>query len=232
MNSLVIIPARGGSKGVPRKNVKLLNGVPLINYTVGAALKIFPKQSICVSTDDLDIIKAVEDIGLRVPFKRPENLATDNSTTQQVLLHALQYYEEIGHEISTIILLQPTSPFRNHLHIEEALNIYNGNKNIDMVVSVKTTNSNPYYVLFEEDKKGFLQKSKKGTFTRRQDIPDVYEYNGAIYIINVASLKKMNISEFSKVIKYQMDQKSSHDIDTVFDWKIAELLIDFELEEL
>lgn len=224
MIPLIIIPARGGSKGVPGKNIKLLNQKPLIHYTIEAARKVFEDQYIYVSTDSTEVKSISEQTGLTVPFLRPEHLATDTANTRDVLLHALEQFTLINkQEPDVIILLQPTSPFRNESHIKEALAQYNSN--LDMVVSVKETNSNPYYVLFEEDSKGFLAKSKKGNFTRRQDCPKVWEYNGAIYLINPNSIQKYSIGDFNKVIKYEMDEWSSHDIDNVLDWKIAEALI-------
>lgn len=223
MKPLIIIPARGGSKGVPRKNIKLLNGIPLIHYTIKAAQQVFDDAYICVSTDDEEIKQIAEQTNLVVPFIRPKEIASDSSGTYEVLLHAVEYFEKNGYMADTIILLQPTSPFRNSSHIEEALKLYS--KEIDMLVSVKETKSNPYYILFEEDENGFLIKSKEASFTRRQDCPKVWEYNGAIYIINIASLKKETIGKFKKVIKFEMDEYSSHDIDTPFDWIIAELII-------
>ena len=223
MKPLIVIPARGGSKGVPRKNIKLLNEKPLIHYTIEAAQGVFENQFICISTDDQEIKSVCESKGLTVPFTRPEELATDTSGSYEVLLHAIEYFENQGYFPDTLILLQPTSPFRTSEDIRRALSLYSNS--IDMVVSVKETKSNPYYVLFEEDEKGFLRKSKNANFTRRQDCPKVWEYNGAIYIINIKSLKEKNMSSFEKIIKYEMDDFSSHDIDTIFDWKIAELLI-------
>ena len=186
MKTLVIIPARGGSKGVPKKNIKKLSGKALIQYTIDAARKLVPDNQIIVSTDCLEIKSIVEKLGLVVPFLRPKELATDTSGTHEVLLHAINFFESQGNQISEIILLQPTSPFRTDKHIKEALELYNSK--IDMVVSVKETQSNPYYVLYEENSKGFIDKSKKGNFTRRQDCPKVYESNGAIYIINTKLL--------------------------------------------
>ena len=94
-----------------------------------------------------------------------------------------------------------------------------------MVVSVKETNANPYYVLFEENKRGFLKKSKTCDVSRRQDVPKVWEFNGAIYVINPKSIIDKSINEFDKVVKYEMDEFSSHDIDTMLDWKVAEVLV-------
>ena len=223
MKPLIVIPARGGSKGVPRKNIKVLGDKPLIQYTIDAAKGVFDDEFICVSTDDFEIKSVVEQLGLKVPFLRPNELASDTAGTYEVLLHAISYYESKGYFPDTLILLQPTSPFRTSAHIKEALKLYH--ESIEMVVSVKETKANPYYILFEEDRNGYLKKTKEANFTRRQDCPKVWEYNGAIYIINVKALKEKTISQFTKVCKFEMDETSSHDIDTLLDWKIAEIII-------
>ena len=224
MIPLVVIPARGGSKGVPGKNIKLLNKKPLIHYTIEAARKIFEDRYIYVSTDSADIKLVSEQTGLTVPFLRPECLATDTANSRDLLLHALEQFTlKNKKKPDVIILLQPTSPFRNATHISEALALYNAN--LDMVVSVKETNANPYYVLFEEDGDKFLKKSKQSKALRRQDVPKVWELNGAVYIINPKSIQKKPIGEFEKVVKYEMDDCSSHDIDTKLDWKIAEVIL-------
>lgn len=222
MKPLVVIPARGGSKGVPGKNIKLLGGKPLIMWTLDQVKKLYDDKIVCVSTDDENIKRIVQNSGLKVPFLRPEYLASDRASTQDVLLHAIRYYENIGYYPDVIILLQPTSPFRNSNHIREAIKLYD--KNIDMIVSVKETNSNPYYILREENKNGFLIPSKKSEVTRRQDVPKVWELNGAIYLINPTSLKERKIVDFEKVIKYKMDPISSHEIDEPLDWDIAEII--------
>lgn len=223
MSFLVVIPARGGSKGIPRKNIKPLAGKPLIYYAIDVARAIVPDKDICVSTDDDEIIKVVEDYGLNVPFIRPAELATDTAGTYEVLLHALDYYEKRGRHFDALILLQNTSPFRTAEHVREALKLYT--PDVDMVVSVKECAANPYYCVFEEDNKGYLHVCKgEGTIYRRQDAPKVYESNGAIYIINTDSLKRQHMYHFSKRIKYVMDEKSSYDLDTMYDWMIAEMI--------
>jgi len=223
MKPLVIIPARGGSKGVPRKNIKLLGGKPLIQYTIEAAREVFSDDVICVTTDSIAIKKSVENLGLKVPFLRPVGLAQDNSGTNEVLVHAVNYYEDMGYLPDTVILLQPTSPFRKGGHIREALDLFS--EELDMIVSVKKASSNPYYNLWEEGGDGFLRKSKEGNYLSRQSCPMVYEFNGAIYIIKLDSLKKKPISKFEKVKKYVMEDIYSHDIDTPLDWLIAEFLV-------
>ena len=224
MNILVIIPARGGSKGIPGKNIKLLGGKPLIYYAIDVARAIVDDTHICVSTDDDQIIRVVEQYGLSVPFIRPTELATDTAGSYGVLLHALSFYESKGEHFDAVVLLQVTSPFRTVNHVREALNLYN--KDLDMVVSVKETDSNPYYLCFEEDTEGMLHISKgDGHYTRRQDCPPVYEYNGAIYIINPERMKAMPLNKFKKRVKYVMDREHSVDLDTMMDWMIAEYMI-------
>jgi N-acylneuraminate cytidylyltransferase len=226
---LVIIPARGGSKGVPGKNIKPLAGKPLIYYTIEAAREVFPDDMIMVTTDSQEIKECVERTGLKVPFLRPQELATSTAGTYEVLLHAINYVESTGYNPDTIILLQPTSPFRTGKHIKEALSLFDDN--CEMVVSVKETKANPYYTLREENSEGWLVKSKEGGFTRRQDCPKVYEVNGAIYIIQAKSLGVKNIQQFSKVKKYLMDHLSSIDIDNELDLVIAESITRINLNK-
>ncbi|MEG2341019.1 MAG: acylneuraminate cytidylyltransferase family protein [Odoribacter sp.] len=222
-NFLYIIPARGGSKGIPHKNIKELGGKPLIYYSIDVARQLTSDENICVSTDDDEIIERVEKYGLKIPFKRPEALATDHVGTYEVLLHALDFYEKKGCEYDGIVLLQPTSPFRKSEHIRQAICLYTSD--IDMVVSVKEAATNPYYNAFEEDRNGYLEISKgNGEIERRQDAPDVWEYNGAIYVINIASLKEKTMSSFKRVKKYEMDNIASIDLDTPFDWLVAEMM--------
>lgn len=225
MRYLVVIPARGGSKGIPKKNIKPFAGKPLIYYSIDTARAIVSDEDICVSTDDDEIIQVVEDYRLKVPFKRPKELATDTAGTYEVLLHALDYYEKQDRHYDALILLQNTSPFRTANHVKDAMKLYT--PKVDMVVSVKECSSNPYYCVFEENSEGYLHVCKgDGTIFRRQDAPKVYEYNGAIYIINTESLKKEHMHQFSKRIKYVMDDIHSVDLDNMMDWKYAEFIIE------
>jgi CMP-N,N'-diacetyllegionaminic acid synthase len=216
---LFLIPARGGSKGIQKKNIKELNGKPLIYYTLEAIKDIVPVENICVSTDDPEIIQKVEDYGIKVPFIRPAELATDTSTTQDVIDHALNFYKQKNRQFKGLILLQPTSPLRNSNHVTEALELFS--ENVDLIASVKITSANPYYILFEENPDGFLELSKKGNFTRRQDCPLVYERNGAIYIYNLSSPNQVP----KRQIKYLMEENASVDIDNEFDWMLAEYIL-------
>lgn len=223
-NVLVIIPARGGSKGIPYKNIKKLGGKPLVCYSIDIARQVTTDEHICVTTDDEAIIKVVEDYGLKVPFKRPDYLATDTCGSNEVIQHAYQYYMDQGLFYDAILLLQPTSPFRRIEDVNGAIDLYN--KSLDMVVTVKETAANPYYNCYEEDKNGFLIVSKgNGKLSRRQDAPPAYEWNGAVYVINSNRLMEVGLSGLIKVKKYVMDDIHSIDLDTMFDWKIAELVL-------
>ncbi|WP_222535551.1 acylneuraminate cytidylyltransferase family protein [Pedobacter polysacchareus] len=223
MKTLYIIPARGGSKGIPGKNIKYLSGKPLIYYTLDIARKLAADEDICVTTDCDEIISVVKAYGLHVPFKRPEVLATDTAGTYDVLLHAIEYYEQQGIKYDNIMLLQPTSPFRTKENLVDIKNLYH--KELDMVVSVCESHQSPYFTLFEDNKDGFLMKSKDGYFQTRQEAPPVYFYNGSLYLINVASLKKTPIHSFSRIKKYVMDDIHSVDIDSPLDWMICETII-------
>jgi CMP-N,N'-diacetyllegionaminic acid synthase len=221
-DTLFLIPARGGSKGLPRKNILSLAGKPLIQFSIEAARGVVGDEHICVSTDDPGIISVVRDQGLEVPFIRPHDLATDTSGSREVILHALMFYEEQGKSYGRICLLQPTSPLRTSKHIKEAFELWEDG--LDMVVSVKNSKSNPYFNLFEEED-GFLWPSKKGNFTRRQDAPDIWEYNGAIYLISSTRIKQNRFSDFCKIRKYEMDASVSTDIDSQADFDLVEKTI-------
>jgi CMP-N,N'-diacetyllegionaminic acid synthase len=222
MQTLFLIPARGGSKGIPGKNVKLFAGKPLISYSIDLARQFARDSDICLSTDDDGIAAFAEKMGLPLPFRRPGEFATDTASSNDVIMHALRYYESQGRSYDNIVLLQPTSPLRKAVHIKEALALYS--QDIDLVLSVKLTDANPYFVLFEENKNGLLEKSKTGTFTRRQDCPEVWQANGAIYIYNVKSLKQNIEPAHRRIVKYVMESKYSADLDSEFDWLFAEFL--------
>lgn len=227
MDTLFVIPARGGSKGIVGKNIKLFAGKPLICHSIDIARQFTTDDNICVSSDDDKIIETVTQYGLSVHFKRPDYLATDTASTNDVLLHAINFFETQGKFYEKIVLLQPTSPFRNYTHVKNAIELFNSK--IDMVVSVKETEASPYYLLFEENNEGYLEVSKKipMDIDRRQDTPKVYEYNGVVYVINISSFKeRKKLSELTNIKKCEMDNLFSIDLDTPLDWAYAEFLIE------
>lgn len=222
MKTLYLIPARGGSKSIPGKNIKDFGGKPLICHSIDHAREAgADDMDICVTTDSEKIKEVVEEYGLKVPFLRPAELATDTSGTYGVILHALDRMKEMGREYDRVVLLQPTSPLRKAEDIRNAIDLWT--QDCDMVVSVCPAKTNPYYNAFETDKDGYLHISKgSGNLTRRQDAPKVWEYNGAVYVMNVESLRKEPMSNFRRRIPSVMPSERSVDLDTPLDWKIAE----------
>jgi N-acylneuraminate cytidylyltransferase len=200
-----------------------LNGKPLIHYTIEAAQSIFDSSRICVSTEDFEINTTAKQTGLTCSYKRPEKLATDTTSSQEVILDVIEHYQNQGLTFETIILLQPTSPFRTSKHILEAIKLYESSE-CEMVVSAKETKCNPYFNLFEENELGDLELSKKGNFTSRQSAPKTYEYNGAIYIFSKETIQSKQFSEFERIKKYEMSAIDSVDLDEPLDWKLAELI--------
>ena len=226
MKILYLIPARGGSKGVPGKNIKHLNGKPLIAYSIEVAQQVTENKFICVSTDSEDIIKVADTYNVKPPFLRPSELATDTVGTYEVIIHALEEYENKVQTFDAVMLLQPTSPFREKKHLVDVIDLLLKNPNAEMVVSVKESKENPYFNLFEEDEAGYLKKSKNGNFIRRQDCPMVYAYNGSIYLMRVQALKLKPIHQFQSILKYVMPDEFNIDIDTPKDWIMAEQAIE------
>jgi len=222
-NILVVIPARGGSKGLPGKNILNLCGKPLIDYSIDIARTVTTDDNICVTTDDWKIIDVVERYGLKVPFVRPAELATDNATTNDVLLHAISFFEGRGRRYDRILLLQPTSPLRREEEVKEALALYRDD--IDMVVSV--TGSHAPSVLCNDNESGFVELIFNRKGLGRQSVPAFYEYNGAIYVINVKSLKEKGMSGFDRKIKYVMPKESSVDVDDIYDFITVESIMKY-----
>lgn len=224
MSILYLIPARKGSKGLPGKNTKLLGDKPLIEYSIDFALNNLKNDdALCISTNDEAVISIAESKGISIPFIRPEELANDSASSHDVIIHAINEYEKLNQTFDAVLLLQPTSPFRIQDDFTNLINEYS--INTDMVVSVKLAKENPYFTLFEENSEGFLNKSKIGDFERRQDCPEVYAFNGSMYLINIASIKKSRIAELKNIKKIIMPEERSVDIDTLADWTLAEFYL-------
>lgn len=220
-NILVVIPARGGSKGLPGKNIKDLCGKPLIAYSIDVARAIVADENICVSTDDQQIIDVVEKYGLHIPFVRPAKFATDMATTNDVLQHAVDFYEKRGKQFDLLLLLQPTSPLRTVEEVKEAMKLYRDD--IDMVVSV--TKSHAPAVLCNDNEEGFVELIFNKTAGGRQALQTFYEFNGAIYVINIKALKEKGLGRFDKRIKYVMPKENSLDIDDIYDFMLIESIL-------
>lgn len=230
--TLWIIPARGGSKGIPGKNIKPFCGTPLVCRAVMQALQLASGDDrVAVSTDSEEIRSVARQCGDLpgtpgdvAPFLRPAELATDTSSSYDAIMHALNEMERMaGYRFDRVVLLQPTSPLRTTEDISDALRRWT--PEVDMVVSVCEARTNPYYSAFETDSDGLLHISKgDGRYTRRQDAPEVWEYNGAVYVMTADSLRREPMSKFRRILPSPMPAGRSVDLDTPLDWVVAEAM--------
>lgn len=223
MKILAIIPARGGSKGVPGKNIKMLGGKPLIAYTIQAAQKAKLLTEIILSTDSDKIIRVAKAYGLEVPFKRPASLATDESPTILTVLHALDYFSENGIYFDAVCILQVTNPFRTSEFIDKAIEKFKNSKADSLISVLKVPHEfNPHWV-FEANTSGNLKIStgESEIISRRQELPTAYYRDGSIYITKTEVLLNQK-SLYGKSIAYmEADEKRHINIDTVEDWESA-----------
>ena len=230
MKILAIVPARGGSKRLPGKNIKILNGKPLIQWAIESALGINYITRVMVSTDSQGIADIALKSGAKVPFLRPKSISTDTSSSSEVIEHALDYYKEQGEIFDFILLLQPTSPMRNKKHIEEAIALLRS-KGADAVVSVCECEHSPLWTNtlpenLSMDK--FIKDEIK--HTRSQDLPLSYRLNGAIYLSKVSRFyEEKTLFLSSNIYAYVMDSESSVDIDHELDFLLAETVFKYRV---
>lgn len=219
---LAIIPARGGSKGIPHKNIINLCGKPLIAHTIGAAKQSAYIDTVLVSTDDVDIQRVSEDYGASVPFLRDAKIASDEARTISVVVDAVNRLQAIGQNFDVVVLLQPTSPLRTTEEIDVAIDVFFQNE-MKGVVSVNVAKVSPFLLRTIKDSQ--LQRiiSENSTI-RRQDMPTYYEVNGAIYINAISDITE-SLSFNDNPIPYIMNREHSVDIDTWDDLDEAEKLL-------
>jgi len=224
MKILGIIPARGGSKGVPRKNIKLLHGKPLIAYTSEIALQSKLLDKVIISTNDQEILSVAKELGIETPFKRPEELSLDNSKSIDVVLHALNFYKEKGIHYDIICLLQPTNPFRSLNFLNESIEKFI-NSNCDTLFSALEIphQYNPHWT-FKKNDKGYLEIStgEKEIISRRQDLPKSYYRDGSIYITKTEIILNRKSFYGDKISYIDASNEININIDTLEDWKKAE----------
>jgi CMP-N,N'-diacetyllegionaminic acid synthase len=212
---LAIITARGGSKGLHRKNVLMAGGRPLIAWTISAARESSAIDHVVLSSDDNVIMEAAKMWGCEVPFRRPPELASDTSTSIQVVLHALDQLP--GYEY--VVLLQPTSPLRTAVDIDAAFELM-----LEMgapsCVSVCEADQSPYWMFRIKDGCNIERLlSEEVSATRRQDLPPIYVLNGAIYIAKIDWLKQSNNFLGEGCVAYVMPKERSLDIDNADDFE-------------
>lgn len=221
---LAIIPARGGSKGIPGKNIIEIQGKPLIQYTIEEAIDAKYLDRVIVSTDDEAIAKASIKAGAEVPFIRPSNLATDTAKTIDVLIHAVSELKKKGESYDFIVLLQPTQPLRKSFHIDEAIEkMYEGNSN--NIISVSQVREHPILMRNISNDGHLLNLLDINSTVRRQDFSDVYKVNGAIYINRIDDSFNESLSLNDNKFPYVMDRRYDLDIDSYRDLKIFDLIL-------
>lgn len=229
---LAVVPARGGSKGIPRKNLCLLGGEPLIGHTLRAALDSQRITHTVVSTDDPEIADVARGYGVDVPFLRPAELATDAALQLDVVLHALDAVERMrGIVYNAVLLLQPTAPLRTAEDIDSALNQLR-TTGADAVVSFyRVAQGHPYYMYVLDGDCPTPLLEIPPHITRRQEFPAVYTRNGAIYTVRREVLVKQRSFYGQDTRAYVMPFERSVNIDTEFDLALAEFLLQRASEE-
>lgn len=221
-----LITARGGSKSIPRKNIKLLAGKPLIAWTIEAALQSHRLSRVIVSTDDEEIAQVAREWGAEVPFMRPAELAQDKTPSIFAILHAINWLDQFeSYQPDFVMCLQPTSPLRTAQDIDTVIE-RTSQKKVDSVVSVTPVNHHPYW-LKKVDDNGRMQDfvTLNQPISRRQDLPAVYALNGAIYLAHCETLLERKSWYTEQTLAYIMPSERSLDIDMPWDFYLVDLIL-------
>ena len=228
MRVLGLIPARGGSKGIPKKNIRPLCGKPLLQYTVEAALGAQKLARVILSSEDPEIIKIAKASGMEVPFVRPVELAQDETSTLPVVQHALGFFESRGEKFDAVCLLQPTNPLRRSADIDACIELFEKSK-ADSVVSMLAVphEYNPHWVYFKnQDGLMVLSAGEKTPVSRRQDLPPAFHRDGSVYVTRCDVIMKQNSLYGEKILGCLMDPSRSINIDTPEDWERAQRIFE------
>jgi len=222
-----IICARGGSKGIKNKNIKLFCGKPLISYSIKSAIKNKMIQKVIVSTDSEKIIKISKFYGAYAPFKRPKKLAKDNSKEWLVWKHLINFMRDKNDLPDVIISLPATSPLRKDIDITNCINKFIKNKKSDMLITVTKPHRNPYFNMVKVDEDGFAQLliNPSNSITRRQDAPRIYDITTVAYSSWSKYVLEAKEILNGRVVTCEVDKGRAIDIDTPFDLKLADFLI-------
>tara|TARA_B100000787_G_scaffold169751_1_gene162105 strand:+ start:465 stop:1166 length:702 start_codon:yes stop_codon:yes gene_type:complete len=225
MNYISLICARGGSKGLPNKNIYKLSGKPLLAWSVEIAKKVKGISRVIVSTDSEEIAKVALDCGAEVPFLRPTELAEDTSPEWMVWRHAINYLEGEGETNFSLVVLPATSPLRNVEDVEKCILEFE-NTDTDVVISVTEAHRSPYFNMITVDDRGFssLVIKPEKALTRRQDAPEVFDMTTVAFIASTSFVKSNNHIFEGKVRSVFIPRERSIDIDTAYDMDIAEYL--------
>lgn len=225
MRVLGLIPARGGSKGVPRKNIKLLAGRPLLAYTADAALAARSLARVVLSTEDEEIAAVGRACGLDVPFMRPAVLAEDTTPTLPVVTHALNELGAVGECFDAVCLLQPTNPLRSSADIDACVRMLEMSDTVLSVLPVPYE-YNPHWVYFQ-DESGMLRLStgEAAPIPRRQELPPAYHRDGSVYVTRTEVILSEGSLYGKRVMGYPIARERSVNIDTLEDWQRVEILL-------
>lgn len=218
---LAVIPARGGSKGVPRKNIREVAGKPLIAWTIESALKSKYIDRLILSSDDAEIIAVAREWGCDVPFVRPAELSQDDTPGIEPVIHAIESLP--GYDY--VVLLQPTSPLRTVENIDKSIEICLG-KHAASCVSVTEPDKSPFW-MYTVGSDGKMRKllDSESSIARRQDLPLVYALNGAVYVADARIIVETRSFVTESTVPYIMSKKNSVDIDTEEDLVVADVLL-------
>jgi CMP-N-acetylneuraminic acid synthetase len=226
LKPICIIPARGGSKGVPKKNIRKIDGKPLLGHVIEQLKKSKIFSNIVVSTDDKEISRIAKKYGADVPFMRPKNLATDTTPMDAVLLHAVKALYSMGYHFKVFVWRDATTPFIRTDDVKKSIRLLE-QKKATIVCGVYKQHLNPYFNMVERTADGFLKLSKslKQRPVSRQNAPIVYQLNG-LYAYDAIKFLKIRKTDFSQSIPLEISMETGLMIDTPFEFTIAKLLIE------
>lgn len=228
-NCVAFIFARGGSKGVPGKNIRMLGGIPLIAHSIKMAQSCSFIKQVIVSTDDHNISKVAKDFGAEVPFIRPAELAGDHSSEYDAWKHAINEYKKIYQKnIDVFISLPPTSPLRNREDIKNCYDEYL-NSEADMVITIKEASRSPFFNMVKIDNNGWsglVNLAPDGhRYIRRQDVPPVYDMTTVAYVSSPDFILNSDSIFDGRIKSVLVPEERALDIDTMFDFRVAECLV-------
>jgi CMP-N,N'-diacetyllegionaminic acid synthase len=224
---LGLVPARGGSKGISRKNVRPLGGRPLLAYTARSALEARRLSRVVLSTDDDEIAEAGRQAGLEVPFRRPPELATDETSMVAVVRHALETLEAAGERYDAVCLLQPTVPFREPAEIDDCIRLLeDSGADAAITVAPVPTSYNPHWV-FLAGSEGYLHLSTGETrpIARRQDLPPAYHRDGSVYVARRELVLERETLCGGRLVGHLIQRRLHVNIDGPEDWAAAEIIV-------
>lgn len=230
MTVLCVIGARGGSQGVPGKNIRDMLGKPLIAWSIETALEVPEIDRVVVSTDSEEIANTAKKCGADIPFMRPDELAGPEVGKFQVWQHALDACElSYGESYEMLVDLDCTNPLRDGFDVSNAIRQFRDSRrrNVDAVFSICNARKNPYFNLVEKDQDGFVHMSKSlgPTVLRRQDAPDVYEHVGGVYVLDPGYLRRANHLLDGLVEGYHISEEKSFDVDSELDFELVEFMM-------